>query len=332
MERAAREKRTARNTVQAHRQGKMQDRLITVIGGGGFLGRYIVQTLLARGARVRIAQRDPKQALYLKPLGGLGQTQFVAADVRRPDTLARAIAGSDAVVNLVGILAGDFQAIQADGARHVAEAAAAAGVGALVHMSAIGADPESPSAYGRTKGLGEAAVHAAFPQATILRPSIVFGREDGFLNRFAGLIVSAPVVPVVRGVARFQPVYVADVAEAVARALALPAEHGCRTYELGGPDIMSMRALIGWIAATIGRQPAIIDLPDIVSAMIARFGFLPGAPITWDQWLMLQSDNVVGAGCGTLADLGVTPTPLDAVAPTWLVRFRKHGRFTQVAA
>lgn len=310
----------------------MQDRLITVIGGGGFLGRYVAQSLLARGARVRIAQRDPKRALFLKPLGGLGQTQFVAADIRRPDTIARAIAGSDAVVNLVGILSGDFQAVQADGARHVAEAAAAAGVPQLLHMSAIGADPASPSAYGRTKGLGEAAVHAAFPQAIVLRPSIVFGREDGFINRFAGLIVSAPVVPVVRGVTRFQPVYVADVAEAVAQLLAAPSAHQCRTFELGGPDVISMRGLIDWIAGAIGADRMIIDLPDVVSSVIARFGFLPGAPITWDQWLMLQQDNVVGGGVGTFADLGITPTPMAAVAPDWLVRFRKHGRFTQATA
>lgn len=310
----------------------MNDKLITLIGGGGFLGRYIAQALLEQGARVRIAQRDPKSALFLKPLGGLGQMQFVAADVRKPDSIARAIQGSDGVVNLVAILKGDFQAFQVDGARHVAEAAAAAGVGALVHVSAIGADSASPSAYGRSKGDGEAAVRAAFPGATVVRPSIVFGREDQFVNRFAAMIASAPVMPVVRGVTKFQPVYVGDVAKAVVAALATPAQFGGQTYELGGPDILSMRGLIDWIAARTGQHPMIIDLPDGISAMIAALGFLPGAPITSDQWKMLQSDNVVAPGAAGLAAFGIAPTPMATVAPGWLVQYRRNGRFTPAAA
>lgn len=309
----------------------MKDRLITLIGGGGFLGRYVAQDLLARGARVRIAQRNPRAAAFLRPLGGLGQTQFVAADIRKPDSVARAIQGSDGVVNLVGILKGDFKAFQADGARHVAEAAAAAGVPALVHVSAIGADPGSRSAYGRSKGEGEAAVRAAFAGATILRPSVVFGREDQFVNRFAAMIAAAPVVPVVRGVAKFQPVYVGDVARAVVAALADPARFGGRTFDLGGPEVISMRALIDWIAAQTGQRPTIIDLPDGVSAMIAALGFLPGAPITGDQWKMLQHDNVVAPGADGLAAFGITPTPLAAVAPGWLVQYRRNGRFTVAA-
>ncbi|MGJ3647609.1 complex I NDUFA9 subunit family protein [Sphingomonas sp. GlSt437] len=310
----------------------MKDKLVTLVGGGGFLGRYIAQALLQAGARVRIAQRDPRAAQFIKPLGGLGQTQFVAADLRKPDSIARAVAGSDAVVNLVGILKGDFQRVHVDGARTVAEAAAQAGAGAFIQMSAIGADPASPSAYGRSKGEGEAAVRAAFPGATILRPSIVFGREDQFVNRFAGMIAAAPVVPVVRAGVKFQPVFVGGVAAAAAAVLVDAGHHAGQLYELGGPDIVTMGELIRWIARETDRSPRIIDLPDAIAATIARFGFLPGAPISWDQWLMLQRDNVVAADALGLAALGVAPTPMAAVAPGWLVRFRPHGRFDTSAA
>ncbi|MDQ2878112.1 MAG: complex I NDUFA9 subunit family protein [Pseudomonadota bacterium] len=304
----------------------MKDKLVTLIGGGGFIGRYVARDLLAGGARVRIAQRDPRDAWFLKTQGGLGQTQFIAADVTKPDTIARALAGADAVVNLVGALSGDFVALQVEGPRTIARASAAAGVDTLVHISAIGADPASDSAYGRTKDQGEAAVRAAFPAATILRPSIVFGREDQFINRFAAMIASAPVVPVLRARVLFQPVFVGDVAAAVTAALADP-HAAAQTFEIGGPDRIAMGALIHWIARTIGRDPAILELPDMVGALIARGGFLPGAPITLDQWRMLQHNNVVAGGAQGLGDLGVTATPLDAVAPGWLVRYRRHGRF-----
>ena len=304
----------------------MKDRLVTLIGGGGFVGRYVAQDLLKAGARVRIAQRDPKAAFYLKTQGGLGQTQFAAVDVTKPESIARAVHGSDAVVNLVGILSGDFHRVQTEGAGNVAKAAAAAGVAALVHVSAIGADTESPSAYGRSKGEGEAAVRAAFPTATILRPSIVFGREDQFVNRFAGMISAVPVVPVLRAKAKFQPVYVGDVAKAVTQALAEPERFGSTTYELGGPDVLTMGALIRWIAEAIGRDPTIIELPDVAGAALSNLGFLPGAPITRDQWKMLQSDNVV-TGANGLDIFGIAATPLDSVAPGWLVRYRREGRF-----
>jgi uncharacterized protein YbjT (DUF2867 family) len=307
----------------------MKDRLVTLIGGGGFLGRYVAQDLLAAGARVRIAQRDPREALFLKPLGGLGQTQFVAVDIRKPETVARAVQGADAVVNLAGTVNGDFQALQADGARTVAEAATAAGARALVHISAIGADADSPSAYGRSKAEGEAGVRSAFPTATILRPSLMFGREDRFVNRFAAMVATSPVVPVMRTGTRFQPVYVADVAQAVVAALGNEDAQGV-ALELGGPDILSMGELIRWIARAIGRDPLIVELPDMLGGLIAMLGFLPGAPITLDQWRMLQQDNVA-AGEG-LAMLGITPTPLDAVAPGWLVRYRHNGRFGARAA
>ncbi|MEO5866771.1 MAG: NAD-dependent epimerase/dehydratase family protein [Sphingomonas sp.] len=305
----------------------MKDKLVTLVGGGGFLGRYIAQDLFAAGARVRIVQRDPRQAWFLKTQGGLGQTQFAAADVTRPDTIMRALHGSDMVVNLAGTFGLGMAAVQADGARAVAVAATATGATALVHISAIGADPEGTSRYAQSKGKGEAAVRAAFPAATILRPSTVFGREDQFVNRFAAVIAILPAVPVLRAGAKFQPVFVADVAAAAVAALARPEMAAGRTFELGGPDTLSMGALIRWIARVIGRDPAILELPDPVGSLISLGGFLPGAPITRDQWKMLQHDSVITPGAGTLATLGVTPTPLDAVAPTWLIRYRRHGRF-----
>ena len=301
------------------------DELVTLFGGGGFLGRYVAQELLAAGARIRVAQRRPRDAWFLKPQGGLGQIQFAAADVSRPETIARAVAGSDAVVYLAGTFeAGKFAAIHVDGAATVAREAARTGVGALVHISALGADLNSPSAYGRSKAEGEAAVRAAFPNATILRPSTLFGREDAFVNRFAGMIANWPVVPVLGGATRFQPAWVTDVASAVTRAIADPKAHGGATYELGGPDILSMAELNRWIAREIGRSVPFVELPDAIGGMVAM---LPGGPITSDQWRMLQRDNVVSAGAKGFAELGIRPTPLATVAPAWLVRFRRNGRF-----
>lgn len=301
----------------------MTNKLVTLIGGGGFLGRYVARELMRDGTRVRVAQRDPRQAYFLRTQGGLGQTQFVAADITRPDTVARAVEGADAVVNLVGVMGGKMQAVHVEGARTVAEAARAAGVAALAHVSAIGADANGQAAYARSKGEGEAAVRQAFPNATILRPSIIFGREDQFVNRFAGM-VSAPVVPILRAGVKFQPVFAGDVGEAIAAALLDPEAHGGRTYELGGPDVISMGELVRWIAKTLGRAPHFLELPDAVGALLAR---VPGSPITRDQWLMLQQDNVVADGAPGLAELGVTAEPLAAIAPDYLVRFRKAGRF-----
>lgn len=302
----------------------MKDSLVTVFGGGGFLGRQVAQALMARGARVRIAQRDISTALRVKPLGDLGQTQFVAADIRKPQSVARGITGSDIVINLVGVLKGDFEGSHHEGAANVAKAAAAAGVKALVHVSAIGADPESPSAYGRSKAAGEAAVKAAFPNATILRPSIIFGPEDQFLNRFAEIIRLAPVVPVIGANTKFQPVYVADVAQAIAHAAAQPGVHGGQTYELGGPQTYSMMELNAWIAKAIGRERSLCAVPASIASLIA---LLPGGPITRDQLAMLGKDNIVAPGASGLAELGVAPTPMPPVAEKWLVRYRKHGRF-----
>lgn len=303
--------------------------LVTIFGGGGFLGRYVAQELLAQGMRVRVAERDPVHALRVKPLGNLGQTQMVRADVRDAASVERAVAGSDAVVNLVAVLKGDLDGINHKGSANVAWAAAKAGAKVLVHISAIGSDPESTSAYGRSKGQGEQAVRAAFPKATLIRPSIIFGREDQFTNRFAGLIRMAPVLPVIAGATKFQPVYVVDVARAIAAAVAEPGAHGGKTYELGGPQVMSMAEINRWLAAQIGHDPVMLALPDIASEWLARLtGWLPGAPITLDQWRMLQSDNIVAPKAKGLAELGVSPTPLAAVADQWLVQYRKHGRFT----
>lgn len=306
----------------------MKDKLIVLIGGGGFVGRYVAQELLAAGARVRIAQRRPRDAWFLKPLGNLGQTQFVAADVTQPETIAAAVAGADAVVNLVGALRGDFHGVNTEGARTVAAAARAAGVPSLVHFSALGAEADSASAYGRSKAEGEAAVRAAFPDATLMRPSFVFGREDQFTNRFAALVGSGPVVPVLRAGVRFEPVYVVDVAKAVVAALADPEAHAGKAYALAGPDTLTMASLFHWLAGATGHKPAFAELPDPIGALIAA---LPGTPITRDQWRMLLADNVAGDAPG-LAALGVTATPLASVAPAWLVRYRRHGRFGKLAA
>ncbi|MDB5690768.1 MAG: complex subunit family protein [Sphingomonas bacterium] len=304
------------------------ERLVTLFGGGGFLGRYVAQALMKSGARIRIAERDPSNAWSLRPLGALGQTQFVAADITRPDSARRAAQGSTAVINLVGILKGDFDAVHVDGARNAALAAAAAGAEAFVQISAIGADADSPSAYGRSKAAGEAAVREAFPAATILRPSVVFGAEDQFVNRFAGMASLLPVVPVVRPAARLQPVWVADVAKAIAAAALDPRVHAGKTYELGGPEVITMEALNRWIGTATGRNRPIWPMPEeLGSLMVKAIGWMPGAPITGDQWAMLGRDNVAGANAEGFAAFGISPSPLATVAPAWLVRYRRHGRF-----
>jgi len=301
----------------------MQGKLITIFGGGGFLGRYVAQTLLGQGARVRVACRNANSANHIKPLGNLGHVQLMEADVRKPASVARAVADADAVVNLVGSFA-DMNAVQNIGAGIVAKAAADAGVTALAHISAIGADAHSNAEYGQSKAGGEAAVHAAFPSAVILRPSIVFGREDQFINRFAGLIRMLPVVPVIGAATRFQPVFVGDVAKAVAAALA---HQDGRVLELGGPEIFSMMELNRWIAKAIGRTPLFVEVPDIAAKMLAKgTGWMPGAPITEDQYKMLGSDNVV-TGTDGLAAYGIVPMPIDVIAADWLDIYRKHGRF-----
>jgi NADH dehydrogenase len=306
-----------------------RDQVVTLFGGGGFLGRYVAQALMKSGARIRIAERDPSDAWFLKPLGALGQSQFVAADILRPDSARRAAQGSTAVVNLVGILKGDFDKVHVEGARNVAQAAAAAGAQAFVQISAIGADRASPAAYGRSKAAGEVAVREVFPGATIIRPSVLFGAEDQFVNRFAGLASLLPVVPVVRPGVKLQPAWVGDVARAIAAAALDPRGHAGRTYELGGPEVMTMEALNRWIGEATGRTKPVWPMPDEVAQLMAKaIGWLPGAPITADQWAMLGRDNVVAADAAGFEAFGIVPAPLATVAPAWLVRFRRHGRFS----
>ncbi|MFY8155251.1 MAG: complex I NDUFA9 subunit family protein [Rhabdaerophilum sp.] len=311
-------------------------RLVTIFGGSGFLGRHLTQALAKRGWRVRAAVRRPDLAGHLQPLGMVGQIHAVQANLRYPDSVARAVAGADAVVNLVGILheggRQTFSAVQAQGPRIVAEAAAKAGVESLVQVSAIGADPNSPADYARSKAAGEAATLAAFPTAVIMRPSIVFGPEDQFFNRFADMARFLPFLPLIGGgETKFQPVYVGDVAEAIARALEGAAKPGT-TYELGGPEVKSFKALLEYILAITGRSRALVPLPFPIARLQASvMELLPSPMLTVDQVRMLETDNVVSAEAiaakRNLAGLGVTPTTIEAVVPGYLYRFRKHGQF-----
>jgi len=308
--------------------------LVTVFGGGGFVGRYVVEALCKAGARVRVAQRSPNKAYFLQPLGSVGQIDILRCDVNDEEAVAAAVSGADAVVNLVAVMGGAMHRVNVEGADTVAKAAARAGVGALVHISAIGADVHGKARYSQTKGAAENAVRAAFARATIIRPSLVVGPEDQLTNRFAGLLAMLPAYPVIAPTTRFQPIYVRDLGAAIAAAALAPAAHAGKTYEVGGPDVMTMRDLTARIAKLSGQDRALIDLPNAVSGLIAKAGFLPGAPLTGDQWLMLQQDNVA-SGEG-LAAFGIEPTSLDVVGGDWLGRFREGGRFanrpTQTAA
>jgi uncharacterized protein YbjT (DUF2867 family) len=305
--------------------------LVTVLGGGGFIGRYVCEALLKTGARLRVAERHPRRAWHLQPLGAVGQVSTIAADLERPETIARAVEGADAVINLVGTFKGNLELVHAHGAGKLAAAAKAAGANAFVHVSAIGADPEAPSEYGRTKGLGEQAVRDGFPKATIIRPSVVFGPEDNFTNRFAGL-ARFPFLPVIAPKTTFQPVFVRDLGRAIAAAALDPRSHGGKTYELAGPEVLTMHELNQEIAEMAGKQPELIDVPDFMASAMAKLGFLPGAPLTSDQWLLLQKDNVASGQQPGFKAFGITPTPMSAAAPEWLGRFRKGGRFAPRSA
>ncbi len=305
---------------------------VTVFGGSGFVGRHLVQRLARRGWRVRVAVRRPERAKFLKPLGTVGQVVPWAASLTRPETIGPAVAGADAVVNLVGILfesgANSFSGVQGEGAGRIAEAAAAAGAGALVQVSAIGADPNSASAYARTKAQGEAEVRAAFPSSTILRPSIVIGPEDGFFNRFAGMARLSWVLPLVGGgETRFQPLAVGDLAEAICRALEHPAAAG-QTYELGGPAIYSFRDLMELMLREIGRKHLLVPVPFALAEPLGSIlGLLPNPQLTWDQVQLLKRDNVVGEGMPGFADLGIAPQAIEGLLPQYLQRYRPGGRF-----
>ena len=304
-------------------------KVATVFGGSGFIGRPIVQRLARQGYVVRVAVRDTEAVALLKPLGGVGQIVPLHASVTSADAVARAVVDARVVVNLVGILSerrrGDFHRVMGEGAGRVARAAAAAGVGGFVQVSAIGADPASPSGYARAKAEGEAAVLAAFPAATVLRPSLVFGPEDKFFNRFGAMAQALPVMPVIAGGSRFQPVYVGDVADAVLAALARPAAAG-RIFELGGPQVFTFRELLAWILRETQRDRKLVEVPPAVAWLQALvMQHLPGKPLTLDQLRMLRRDNVVSPKAAGLAELDIVPTPIDLVVPAYLRRFRPGG-------
>ena len=307
---------------------RLRGKLVVVTGGSGFVGRHLAQELLARGARLRVVSRNPERAFAIKALGNLGQVQFGHCDVTKPESLAHALAGADAVINLVGAFAGDLGAVQGKGAGAIAAAALAAGAGSFVHVSAIGADADSGVAYARTKAEGEVAVLAAFPAATIIRPSILFGSDDAFLNMFGGLVASLPVLPVFGPEAKIQPLFVDDAAQAIAEALADPVAHGGKTYEIAGPEALTMLDLNQRIAKAAARGTVFVPLPDAVSGAIAAFtGWLPGAPITSAQWKLLKAGNVASGALPGLAELGVTARPLALFLGRWMAQYRQHGRF-----
>lgn len=307
----------------------LQDRLVVITGGSGFFGRHVAQALLEQGARLRIASRNPEKAFALKPLANLGQLQFARCDVTNPASVAAAMQGADMVVNLVGAFDGDLMQLIAGGAENVAKAAANAGASAMVHVSAIGADLTSEAEYARAKAQSELDVLAAFPKATVLRPSLLFGEDDGFLTMFAGLISTLPVLPVFAPQARLQMLFVDDAADAVVAALADPARHGGKTYEIAGDEAISMLELHQRIAAAQGRKRSFIEMPDMVSGIFAA---LPGTPMGRDQWILLKQGNVPSGEYPGIAKLGIEPRPLDLFLGRWMVKYRKHGRFSQPAS
>jgi NADH dehydrogenase len=304
-------------------------RLATVFGGSGFIGRYVVKRLAAAGYVVRVAVRDPEAAMFLRPMGAVGQIVPLYAPVGQEALAARATEGADVVINLTGILAeakkGDFYRVHTDGAGRIARLAASSVARHLIHISAIGADVKSASDYARSKALGEAAVRSAFPRAVILRPSILFGPEDGFFNRFAAMARISPILPIVGGKTRFQPVYVGDVADAVLAGVTRDDTAGC-LFELGGPDVKTFRELIEYMLKITGKSREILDLPLPLARFQAMFlERLPGKLLTGDQIKLLQCDNIVAEGALDLASLGIVPTPMDLVLPGYLGRFRKGG-------
>lgn len=315
----------------------LRDEIITVFGGSGFVGRHVVRALAREGYRVRVASRRPHIAQDLRVMGVVGQVQLVQANVRVPASVERALENASGVVNLVGVLNESgrqtFSRLHAQGAKTIAEAAAKAGIKRMVQISAIGADADSPSRYARTKADGEAMVREALPTATVLRPSIVFGTEDSFFNRFADMARFSPALPLFGGgKTRFQPVFVGDVARAAVAALQSEDARG-ETYELGGPGVYTFAELMRFILDEIDRPRLLLPLPWAVGSVIAMLAelvaILPFVQpvITRDQLTQLKRDNVVADGAKTLADLGVEAETVDAVVPSYLVRYRRYGQF-----
>jgi uncharacterized protein YbjT (DUF2867 family) len=316
------------------------DTLVTVFGGSGFLGRHVVRALARRDFRIRAAVRRPDLAGHLQPLGRVGQIHPVQANIRYPASVEAAVRDADVVINLVGILfergRQSFDSVHATGAASIARAAAAANA-RLVHVSALGADPESPALYARSKAAGEAAALEAVPSATLFRPSVVFGPEDNFFNRFAALARMSPFLPLIGGgETRFQPVFVADVAEAIARAVERTTRPGT-IYELGGPEVRTFKQLMEYVLATIGRRRLLVPLPfGLAKLQASVLQLLPKPLLTPDQVLMLKRDTVVSEAAQregrTLEGLGIDPTAIEVVVPSYLWRFRKRGQFKSRAA
>jgi len=311
----------------------MQGKLVTVFGASGFIGRNIVREFAKRGARVNAVCRDVEKAKFLKPMGVVGQVTPMRADVTDAAAIARAVEGAAIVVNLVGILyqsgRNTFEAVQATAPGLIAKAAKEAGAEAMVHISAIGADANASAQYARTKAAGEAAVRQAFPEAVVLRPSIVFGPNDNFFNQFATFALFAPALPLIGGgFTKFQPVYVDDVADAVIAAVGRSDANG-QTYELGGPSVYRFRDLMEIILKETDRKAWLIDVPFWAASFKARFlELLPKPPLTRDQVELLKSDNVVSDGAKTLADLGIEATSVEIIVPTYLDKFRPGGRYS----
>lgn len=315
-------------------------KLVTIYGGSGFVGRYIARRMAQRGWRVRVAVRRPNEALFVRPYGVVGQVEPVFCNIRDDASVASAMAGADAVVNCVGTFdAGgknNFEAVQIDGAERIARLAAAAGIARMVHISAIGADENSESTYQVTKARGEAAVLSHMPKAMILRPSAIFGTEDGFFNRFASMSMFTPALPIVGGNAKFQPVFVDDVAHAAELGVLGEAQG---VYELGGPEVSDFRSLMNSMLRIIRRRRLVLNLPFWVAGIIAGLlsfaqavtvGLFHNTILTPDQVRSLKSDNVVSEGAKTLADLGISPTPMDTILPSYLWRFRPSGQYASI--
>ena len=302
----------------------LNGRTVVLMGGGGFLGGHIAQALLSRGARLRIASRHPDKAWGLKPLADLGQIQLVRCDATDRASLERAVTGADAVVNCVGSFRGNLMRLMGDAPGWMATADRTGGAQAFVHVSAIVPDRHEGNRYAEAKRCGEERVRAAFPNATVLRPSLLFGPGGGVTSLFAPLIARLPVLPVFGAEARVQPAYVADVAEAAARAVAEPTRYGGKVFELAGPEVLTMLELHQRIAAGQRRKRAFLPMPDGVAALFAA---LPGTPMNADQWGLLRAGNVASAGASGFKTLGIDPRPLGLFLDNWMTPYRKNGRF-----
>ncbi|HEU4821702.1 MAG TPA: NAD-dependent epimerase/dehydratase family protein [Qipengyuania sp.] len=304
----------------------LSGKTVVLLGGSGFLGGHVAQALLERGARLRIASRNPDKGWGLKPLANLGQIQLVRCDATNRASLERTVAGADAVVNCIGSFSGNLMRLMGEAPGWMAEAAQAGGAQAFVHVSAIVPEEHAGNRYAEAKRVGEEQVRAAFPNATILRPSLLFGQGGGVVELFAPLIARFPVLPVFGAEAKVQPAYVADVAEAAALAVAEPGSFGGKTFELAGPEVLTMLDLQQRIAAGQRRKPIFLPMPDEISALFAA---LPGTPMNADQWGLLKAGNVASPGASGFKALGVEPKPLGLFLEDWMVPYRKHGRFAE---